>query len=203
MICPALGQASDECVSTSQSVETELKRGSEQARIWANAWGTLWAVATVGQATTAALTPSHNLRQDLAVGAAGSALGLIPTWFMRPKITHYEDDARDLTQDPCARLKRERDLVDGYIESDELNSGWTAHVGNVFLNLSILAGLGFGFGHWTAAGIGAGVGIPVGELMIQTYPRAATEIRSSYFKRPSLSWIPSGRVGTLLLSWDF
>ena len=179
-----------------RAIQHELAAGRHHTRNWANSWGSLWALATVGQAVAAVSYHDPELRKDLWVGSASSALGMIPTWIIPPKINAEDEDS-----DPCPTFEHEKMLLESYGENDEANSGPIAHAANLGVNIGIAAILGAGFGHWNAAGISLGLGVVMGEMMILTYPRSAIHImkQNEYGKGASVTIAPSP-LGPILVS---
>ena len=188
------------CKSETASIEKSLSDGRERTRLWANFWGTTWAVATAGQAAAAAITSDHGLKEDLWVGSAGSALGLIPTWIDSPRILSNPPLSQT---EPCARLAEAQAELNLDAQSDDEVTGFAAQVANVGVNLVIGAVLVQGFGHTASALISIGIGIPLGEAMILTHPRSAALLRESRMQPPQVAFalVPGG--GQLITSFRF
>lgn len=190
--------AGDACSNASgRFLQDDLAEGRHHTRNWANSWGSLWALATVGQAVAAVKYQDPELRKDLWVGSVSSALGLIPTWIVPPKI--IADGAED---DPCPTLAHEQMLLQRDAENDDANTGILAHAANFGVNLGIAAVLGAGFGHWSAAGISLGIGVAMGEMMILTYPRSASRLQN-HPDSPGLAVVPFPGGAMLATSLPF
>jgi hypothetical protein len=160
-----------------------LAKGKHATRVWANAWGATWTVATLAQGAIAATTSDRDTAQDLWVGSASAALGLIPTWILPPVIVSRElSSASDPSENSCEALAQAEALLEQAAKNDQQNTGVWVHASNVLVNVGIGLGMGLGFHHWGSAAISTGIGIPVGELMILTYPQSALKLRERYVK---------------------
>ena len=129
-------------------------------RLWSRAWGYTWAGATAVQLALIPVLDDDELTVDLAFGAGGAALGLIPTFVYGPWVLRAPEEE---LRDPEAALARDR-------ADKEARQAWYNHVSNVAVNLGLGAGLGFGYGHWVSALITVVTGIPIGEVMILSQP---------------------------------
>jgi hypothetical protein len=177
LMAPFAAMAAPACSDASgRFIQENLAAGRHHTRNWANSWGALWAMTTVGQAVGAVAYQDPALRKDLWVGAASSSLGLIPTWIIPPRIIA---DGAEAEEDPCPTLEHMQMLLARDAENDDANTGLLSHAANLGVNLGIAAILGAGFGHWGAAEISLGVGVFMGEMMILTYPRSATRTDAS------------------------
>jgi hypothetical protein len=171
-----------------------LEEARHSTRIWANSWGALWSTAVVGQAAFAISTSNSATKTDLWVGAGSSALGLIPTWIVPPRLIS------EPVPTGCDSPERIGEFLDKTATNDSQNSGYVAHLSNVGVNTAVGLILGLGLGHWGSAAISLAAGIPLGELMIFTYPRSAAKLRDALDSRVSAAAVPIPGGGTVLVS---
>lgn len=150
--------ASGEAGAMSAAQALEESRGAE--RLWSRAWGYTWAGATAVQLALIPVLDDDETTIDLAFGAGGAALGLIPTFIYGPWVLRASEAE---LADPVAALARDR-------ADKAARRAWYNHAGNVAVNLGLGAGLGFGYGHWVSALLTVATGIPIGEVMILTQP---------------------------------
>ncbi len=144
-----------------------LQQSAARERTWATVWGTTWAVATGAQLTVLAITDDRDTRVDMAFGAGGAALGLIPTFILRPYILRHESQ---MTSQPAVNELYRLDQAD-----KRSRRGVLPHVANVAINLGLSAGLGFGYGRWVTSLLNCVLGIPIGIAMIETQPSPNAE----------------------------
>jgi hypothetical protein len=150
-------------------------------------------------------------REDLFAGALSSSLGLIPTWIFPPLVSEG-----DIQFSRCDQLSEAEARLNQDAMYDDKMTGPLAHVSNIIVNLAISAALGVGYGHWSSAWISSAAGIPVGELMILSYPRAASRLRNHYrseepdlaqdhsmLDHGHLAWVPGPDAQALVLSLNF
>lgn len=201
-------RASENCSSSLRALQKRAEVARLETEHWANIWGVTWSAATVAQFGVAAAVKSRDTREDLILGGVSSSLGLIPTWIVPPAVTRLKTDAieaqagPDDVRDDCAALALLEAELSRAAKNDEANTGVWAHASNVAVNLAVSLVMGAGFGHWNSAGVSAVVGIPVGELMILTYPRAAAQFRGD-MSHVSVSWVPGQGSQAVLLQYDF
>jgi hypothetical protein len=193
----------DLCKAQLLTLESQLTVAHIKAQNWANIWGATWGAATVAQLAVAGTAKSLSTRQDLFVGAASSALGLIPTWIFPPAITGYESPSSAtgfVATNACRDLSALEARLSRYVADDENNTGVLAHASNLAVNLAVSLVMGAGFGHWHSASVSAIVGIPIGELMILTYPRTASHFEE---QRVHIAWVADGGSQALALTYRF
>jgi hypothetical protein len=185
----------EKCFSKLNSLRTELTAYQQSSRRWATAWGITWTAATVSQLTIAATIHDNETRKDLWVGSASAALGLVPTWIIAPEATRdfeFKGDCED-------ELSQAEALVKRLFTDTEVYNGTTAQVANVAGNLITSLILGLGFGHWGAAAISFGAGVPLGEVMILTFPKQVGEPHNA----TSATIVPSPAGPALAISFEF
>jgi hypothetical protein len=180
-------------------------------------WGLTWATVTFAQAAAATEAKGSD-KTDFWIGAASSSLGLIPTWIAPPPMT---TETLPTPDGSCESLKNFEALLNSYSDTDHLNSSWKSHISNVAVNVAVGLVLGLGYQHWSAAAISVAAGIPIGELMVFTYPGSAEKFRERYIRgdiseadftkkseenfwdKTRIAAAPASDGGTLLLRWRF
>jgi hypothetical protein len=116
---------------------------------------------------------------ELYVGAAKSAIGLLPTLLVRvPAMKdagELERRAASATTgaERCAVAEEAVRMLRRSAADEAFARGWLAHTGNVLLNGGGLLVVGLGYDRWLTGTLGAIVGIAVGEVQIFTRPTAS------------------------------
>jgi hypothetical protein len=193
------GYNDEKCLSKLTIIQKELADDQLYTRRWATAWGITWTVATVSQLAVVTGTRDDQTRKDLWVGSASAALGLIPTWFVPPAGTHATEHFGTSNSGCEAELSQSESVLAELSRTDESYSGPLAHISNVAVNLATSLILGLGFGHWGAAAISLGAGIPIGEVMILTYPKLGDQLH----KVPQAAMIAAPAGPAIGLSFNF
>jgi hypothetical protein len=199
------------CQERVSFIQNGLSEARVQAHVWSLGWGLTWSIATGAQLAVAATTHQVATREDLFAGALSSSLGLIPTWIFPPLVSEG-----DIQFSRCDQLSEAEARLNQDAMYDDKMTGPLAHVSNIIVNLAISAALGVGYGHWSSAWISSAAGIPVGELMILSYPRAASRLRNHYrseepdlaqdhsmLDHGHLAWVPGPDAQALVLSLNF
>jgi hypothetical protein len=192
---PVFAENDGKCLSKLNILQAQLTEYQHSNRRWVTAWGATWTVATVSQLAVAVSIRDQETRKDLWVGSASAALGLIPTLFIPPEATREISFSGDCEN----KLSQAEALIKELSLNRSAYNGPIAHVSNVAINLATSLILGLGFGHWGAAAISFGAGIPIGEVMILTYPK----FEDGLHNEPKLAVIPTSSGPALALSLDF
>ncbi len=159
------------------SLEKTIDDSQAAEKRWANTWGFIWSGATVVQLAAIPLMPEAGDRKDLAVGAVGSVLGLIPTWIYGPRIIREKQRLREAKSetDPCIRRNKFSTLLADDAQDKKFRRGGLSHAGNVFVNVA-LAGVLSGVFHRSSSAFLLGLtGIPLGIVMIETQPHISSD----------------------------
>jgi hypothetical protein len=183
------------CLVQLNIAQKELIRYQQNSKRWATTWGITWTTATTSQLIVAASIHDPETRKDLWVGSASAALGLIPTWIIPPEATRDFEFTGDCEEE----LSQAESLVRRLSTDTEIYNGTTAQIGNIAGNLITGLILGAGFGHWGAAAISLGAGIPLGEVMIVTYPKFGDGLQ----KKANVTIVPSSSGPALAVSFEF
>lgn len=172
----------DVCTAAGQRlsfISERLRADARDGRIWRLGWGLGFAALAVGQAGLALTRDDAGERAELYVGAAKSALGLVPVLLV--PVSAIEDAAvleGRMATGPsgdarCALLPTAEDLLRRSAADEAFARGWLAHALTVAVNGGGLLIIGFGYDRWTTAVAGALIGTAVGEVQIFTRPTAA------------------------------
>jgi hypothetical protein len=192
---PARASGDVKCLSKLNTLRNDLTDYQKNSRRWATAWGITWTTATVSQLTIAVAIQDHQTREDLWVGSASAALGVIPAWIIPPESTRDFE----LTGNCEEQLTQAESLARRIAADSEIYTGTTAQIGNLAGNLMTSLILGLAFGHWGAAAISFAAGVPLGEVMILTYPKPGEELH----KEVGVAIVPSPAGPALALSLGF
>jgi hypothetical protein len=192
---PVFASDDGKCLSKLNNIRNELSEHRQSTRRWATVWGVTWGTATAVQLGVAVGTGNSEARKDLWVGSASAALGLIPTLIVPPEATHDFT----LTGDCENELSQAESLIERFSANSETYDGLIAHVSNVAVNLAASLVMGLGFGHWGAAAINFAAGIPIGEMMILTYPKFEAQLHNTV----GLSPVPCASGPVLAITFGF
>jgi hypothetical protein len=192
---PVRASGDVKCLNKLNILRNELTDYQKSTRRWATAWGVTWTAATVSQLSVAIAIHDHETREDLWVGSASAALGVIPTWIIPPEATRDFELSGECEE----QLTQAESLARRFSADAEIYNGTTAQIGNVAGNLTTSLILGLAFGHWGAAAISFGAGVPLGEVMILTYPKLGEQLH----KEVSFAIVPSPAGPALALSYGF
>jgi len=198
--CPAiprLGEISPRLMDLSPEVrlawiDDHLFPVARRARLWAWGWGGgIGAAGVANLAVVPFVRPQDRI--DWYVGAASSAVGVIPLWLFPLAVVR---DARELHErnahlpspaEPsddgggiCARLADAETRLVRDAEDQAAQQRWWVHAGNVAFNTGVLLFLGLGYQHWLSGIINGAAGVLVGEALILTQPTQTIDDLATY-----------------------
>jgi hypothetical protein len=162
-----------------------LVRDGENAKLWTALWGGGYLLLTGAQVAAATDVPPDQ-SPDWWIGAGGSALGVAAMLALPLAVQAHGPlfdawaGALSPGHDPCALIARGERWLELDAGDEAFGTSWLVQVGNVVVNAAIALAIGFGYGHWTSAGISGGVGVLIGEAMILTQPTALVDAWERY-----------------------
>jgi hypothetical protein len=147
--------------------QTLLAREERNFEWWRWSWIAGYGALTAANLSVVPFTPDHETRVDLYVGAASSALAVVPLLvFSQPEYDAHDPEC--VSAEACAGATWRRIAA---FQRDCQSP--LMHVINLAYNAAVGAVLGFGYGHWRSAALNFGVGSLLGELQILTQPTGA------------------------------
>jgi hypothetical protein len=195
--CPAPSGARAELASRPVSermgyLSRALDTDAANTRTWRLAWGTTYALGTLGQIIPMPLLGPED-QKDFVVGVLSTASGVAFTLIGTPAVM---EDAPLMAArvaaggDECALLADLERLVVTDAANEMSCVAWYMHAANVAFNLGLGLIIGLGFGHWVSALINFVAGAAVGEATLFTQPAALDGAWKSYLDN-SLTSSPS------------
>lgn len=188
-----------------------LEERQAHAALWYYGWFSVSAATLGFSAVKAATTDDNDTRVasyveigKSAIDVANLVLRPMPARFGARPVYDLPDGTR---QGELARLQEAERLLEEDAARAEINYSIWPQIGNLLLNLGggaiILA-----YGNETDALISAGVGLLVGEIRIQTHPRASIDELAEYRQRfgsgvAGAGWSIAPRLGGLQVSYRF
>jgi len=178
---PVLGSRSD--AERLTFLRRHLQDESARVKTWRGAWGTTYAVATLGQLVAAGAVGVED-RPDWLWGALSTAVGVGFTLLGTPEVM---DDGEAFAakasppgpQDCVLIAEGERLMLkDAANETD--NVEWYWHAANVVFNAGMGLILGLGYGHWVSALVNFLVGALIGEGTLLTQPTGLASAWQQY-----------------------
>jgi hypothetical protein len=201
-------RARGECIEADARiafVQERLDSDDRDARRWMWEWGIAYGALTLGQAGLALTRDDEGERVELYVGAAKSALGLVPVLGLQ--VPALRDAARLRARvgepDRCAVADDAAKFLAASADDEAFNRGFLAHAGNVLVNGGGLLIIGLGYDRWVTGTIGTAVGIAIGELQIFTRPTASLRGQGNYAVRWSVAPVVSAEVTGMALVGSF
>lgn len=164
---------------------------------WSYLWGSVPALAAVGQGVALTLThDDYATRVDLSVGIVTSLIGVLSLGLLPLRLTLPMRNARWrwTEADRCAVLGHAEATLERVARDQSLATGGLTHLGNIALNTGVVLVLGLGYDRWTTAAISGGAGVVIGELTAFTQPHhlrgALEDYRAGRFYAPpaKVSW---------------
>lgn len=173
------------------------ERGEEAARTWTAIFALGYLGIAAGQLAVLSVSRDQERRDNMAIGAASSMIGVASLFVLPLSILHQRADIEALaaraSEGDCEALARAEALMVAAAESEAFGASWLVHVGSVLFNLGVGLLLGVGYGHWISGAISAGVGIAIGELQILTQPTDLVDAVERY-RRGDLALAPTGSI---------
>jgi hypothetical protein len=165
-------------------IEARLEAGRPAAERWSYGWFTTYVALSVVQFGVTLGTTDVGLREDMAVGAFTSSLGVLP-FAIFPFTPRFA--SRELAAMPEAtpaqrarKLVRAEALLEKCADQEAFGKSWMTHVGVIAVNVGIGLGLAFGYDRVKSGVQTTLIGIGVSEFQIFTEPTAAIEDREAY-----------------------
>ncbi|MBI3555309.1 MAG: hypothetical protein HY074_03465 [Deltaproteobacteria bacterium] len=154
---------------------------ADHEQSWATHWSLGWAGLTALQLIGIPVVGTKDKRQDLAVGAFGSAMGLLPTFIIPPRaLADRELLSKPPQSDSCADVEQFETALERAATDEAFMHSWISHAGSLLFTLGLTAVEGFGLHHWGPAALTLGFGVVVGEIMIYTRPYNAERALARY-----------------------
>lgn len=189
-LTPLTAFADENCGSmSSQEVETRLDylahvfdREVHAIETWSYVWGSVPALAAVGQGVALTLTHDYGTRVDLSVGIVTSLIGVLSLGLLPLRLTLPMRNARWrwAEADRCAVLGHAEATLERVARDQALATGGLTHLGNIALNTGVVLVLGLGYDRWTTAAISGGAGVVIGELTAFTQPNHLNDALEEY-----------------------
>lgn len=165
-----------------QFVSGRLDAAARASKIWTGSWIGIYGALTVG---SLALVPGTKREQrvDWYFSAGTSMVGLL-SLAVSP-LRSIPDAAwlrarRAKVSDVCALIADAERLLVRDAQSEQDCQKLILHIGNVVLNFGSLMVLGFVFRRWEAAALQGVAGTLIGEIMIVSTPKVASDALDAY-----------------------
>lgn len=196
-------------------IEDRLEAGRPAAERWSYGWFGAYVGSTVVQFGVALGTTDPGLRADMAVGAASSALGVLPfaAFPFTPRFASAEL-AELPARTPAERARKLRlaeKLLEKCADKEAFGHGWMMQVGVLTVNVGIGLGLALGYDRIRSGISTTLIGIAVSELQIFTQPTQAIDDWTAYQRgdlrrgeeRSGVTWQIAPAPGGMALGASF
>jgi hypothetical protein len=187
-LIPLSGQVSISDSITAEQIEyinKLINQDKKNAQIWWYGWLAGYSAATVAQGIVFFSTDIKSTRQDMALGAATTALGAAGQLIapLIPKTLSIEDcrNAENPVSPSSYRLTYSEELLKEIAEREKKGRSWKMHAltGAVNLSTGLITWLGFKRSVWEGVEIFA-LNTAVTELQIWTQPTRAIKDYKNY-----------------------
>jgi hypothetical protein len=186
--------SSNDVESRYVAIESALEQGEAPARLWWYGFTLSFAGITAGECVVAGVTTDGS-RVDAAVGAGGSAIGVLAMIFGTSRAA-FEFRSRlaalDATTDAGrrARLREAERILEEAADDEVVGHSWLAHVGADVVTLAGTFVLWAGYHRYASGWLNLVGGTVIGEAQILTKPTAAIGAWRAY-RASSLSPSPA------------
>jgi hypothetical protein len=202
-----------------QYIQTKLDEGKPVASLWWNAWLYGYTAATVAQGAVFATSESLKTRQDLALGAATTALGAVGQLLM-PMVPVYAPKRLalmpgDTPEERIQKLKKAEELFEASSAREKEGRSWKVHAVSGAINVSTGLVTWLGFDRTVQSGLIAfAINTAITEVQIFTQPTRAIRDYNEYCEKykaglasalvkPKPHWFLNAYPGGLSLRMTF